>query len=194
MDEEPYDHDIVLRQRAGAGGSVLQTINETHRAFEALHFILLLPWGTDGWQQTLRQAEPSGRGDVRALTLMQFYAHRPQGRPAPMGPLFRAGRLLQEYVCMAFARVETQRLLYLARNQAAIRAELSQRLEDALPDEGALEERADEDRIGRRIILPTSFTGGPRYYQRNLTQEELEHDGVELHDQLAAQLPVLLPP
>ncbi|XP_043242049.1 uncharacterized protein LOC122391808 [Amphibalanus amphitrite] len=166
MDEEPVHQDIVLRRRAGAEGPVLQTINETHRAFEALHFILLLPWGTDGWQPALRQAERNGRGDVRALTLLQFYAHRLQERPGVDDSLHRAGRLFQEFACMAFARVETQRLLFLACHQTAIRAELYQRLQDAVPADGALEERGDGDRLGRRIILPASFAGGPRYYQR----------------------------
>ncbi|KAF0304451.1 hypothetical protein FJT64_023748 [Amphibalanus amphitrite] len=165
MDEEPVHQDIVLRRRADAEGPFLQTVNETHRAFEALHFVLLLPFGTDGWQPDLRQAVANGRGDVRGVTLMQYYAHRLQLRPDLDDSLFRAGRLFQEYVCMAFARVETQRLLYLARNQAGLRAELYQRLQDALPGD-AERELAGGDRVGQRVILPASFTGGPRYYQR----------------------------
>ena len=165
MDEEPVHQDIVLRRRADAEGPALQTVNETHRAFEALHFVLLLPWGTDGWQPSLRQAVANGRGDMRGLTLLQYYAHRLQQRPGIDDSLLRAGRLLQEYVCMAFARVETQRLLYLARNQAAIRAELYQRLQDALPGDAEVE-LAGGERVGRRVILPATFTGGPRYYQR----------------------------
>ncbi|KAF0311103.1 hypothetical protein FJT64_018041 [Amphibalanus amphitrite] len=165
MDEEPVHQDIVLRRRADAEGPFLQTVNETHRAFEALHFVLLLPFGTDGWQPDLRQAVANGRGDVRGVSLMQYYAHRLQLRPDLDDSLFRAGRLFQEYVCMAFARVETQRLLYLARNQAGLRAELYQRLQDALPGD-AERELAGGDRVGQRVILPASFTGGPRYYQR----------------------------
>ncbi|KAF0304450.1 hypothetical protein FJT64_023747 [Amphibalanus amphitrite] len=165
MDEEPVHQDIVLRRRADAEGPFLQTVNETHRAFEALHFVLLLPFGTDGWQPELRQAVANGRGDVRGVTLMQYYAHRLQLRPDLDDSMFRAGRLFQEYVCMAFARVETQRLLYLARNQAGLRAELYQRLQDALPGD-AERELAGGDRVGQRVILPASFTGGPRYYQR----------------------------
>ncbi|KAF0291914.1 hypothetical protein FJT64_010055 [Amphibalanus amphitrite] len=165
MDEEPVHQDIVLRRRADAEGPFLQTVNETHRAFEALHFVLLLPFGTDSWQPDLRQAVANGRGDVRGVTLMQYYAHRLQLRPDLDDSLFRAGRLFQEYVCMAFARVETQRLLYLARNQAGLRAELYQRLQDALPGD-AERELAGGDRVGQRVILPASFTGGPRYYQR----------------------------
>ena len=131
MDEEPVHQDIVLRRRAKAEGPPLQTVNETHRAFEALHFVLLLPWGADGWQPSLRQRVSNARGEVRSLTLLQYYAYRLQERPGVDDSLLRARRLLQEFVCMAFSRVETQRLQYMARNQEVIRAELYRRLQDA---------------------------------------------------------------
>ncbi|KAF0303246.1 hypothetical protein FJT64_024766 [Amphibalanus amphitrite] len=158
--DEPVHQDIVLRRRAGADGPALQTINETHRAFEALHYVLLLPFGTDGWQPGLRHAVPNARGVYGQLTLTQYYAYRLQERPGMDDTLLRGARLLQEYVCMAFARVETQRLLWAARNQQAIRADLYQRLEDALPADALAEQREGEQRLGRRIILPASFTGG----------------------------------
>ena len=125
----------------------------------------MLPFGTDGWQPNLRQAAANERGEVRSLTLLQYYAYRLQERPGEDDSLLRAERLLQEFICMAFARVETQRLLYLALNQRTIRAELYQRLEDALPGD-AEAEQAGEVRLGQRKILPATFTGGPRYYQR----------------------------
>ena len=165
MDERAVHQDLVLRRRAGADGPYLQTVNETHRAFEALHFVLLLPFGTDGWQRGIQQALPNGRGDVRDVTLQQYYAYRLQQRHGQDDTLLRGRRLFQEYVCMAFARVETSRLLFFARNQTGIRAELYQRLQDALPGD-ADREMAGGDRLGMRIILPATFTGGPRYYQR----------------------------
>ena len=54
---------------------------------------------------------------------------------------------------MTFARVETQRLLDLAHNQAGILAELYQRLQDALPGDAQVE-LAGGDGVCRRIILP----------------------------------------
>ena len=51
MDEQPVHQDILLRRRAGVDGPPLQAVNETHRAFEALYFVLLLPWGTDEWHR-----------------------------------------------------------------------------------------------------------------------------------------------
>ena len=122
--EEPGHQDIVLRRRPGGDGPYLQVINETHRAFEPLHFVLLFPFGTAGWHTNLPQARANARGQVRNVTALQYYAQRLQRRPDNDDCLLRACQLLQEYACMAFARVETMRLLYLARNQTQIRAEL----------------------------------------------------------------------
>ena len=44
--EEVASRDIVLHARKGG----LQRITETHRAYDALHYVLLLPFGEDGWQ------------------------------------------------------------------------------------------------------------------------------------------------
>ncbi|KAF0294844.1 Reticulocyte-binding protein 2 a [Amphibalanus amphitrite] len=94
----------------------------------------------------------------------------------------RAGRLLQEYCCMAFTRVETQRLVFLAMKQRRIRAELYQHLVDAIAGDGedaaaagqpaehgagdaAVPGQVPQQRIGRRVILPPSFIGSPRHMQ-----------------------------
>ena len=168
--DQPAHQDIVLHRRPGRDGPRLQTINETHRAMEPLHFILLLPLGASGWHPALLQAAVNPQGQVRRLTAMKYYAHRLQFRPNFDDSLLRACRLLQEYCCMAFARVETQRLLFVALNQRKIRAELYQNLHDALPGDpanGAAADPAGTARpIGRRVILPASFTGGPRYMQK----------------------------
>ena len=168
--DQPAHQDIVLHRRPGRDGPPLQVINETHRAMEPLHFILLLPWGTCGWNPALRQAVANPQGELRSLTARQYYAHRLQTRPDCDDSLLRACRLFQEYCCMAFARVETQRLLYVALNQTRIRAELYQRLQDALPGDPALGAAADPADvampIGTRVILPATFTGGPRYMQK----------------------------
>ncbi|KAF0312344.1 Reticulocyte-binding protein 2 a [Amphibalanus amphitrite] len=146
--EEPVHRDIVLRRRAAGDGADLATISECHRSYEPLHFVLLYPFGTDGWHPELAQQRPDGDGPARRVTALQYAAHRLQTRPADDDSLLRACRLLQEFCCMAFARVETQRLLFLAMNQRQIRAELYQHLVDAmagdLEDAAAAPDAADQ--------------------------------------------------
>ncbi|KAF0288495.1 hypothetical protein FJT64_013150 [Amphibalanus amphitrite] len=139
--EEPVHRDIVLRRRAAGDGADLATISVTgDRSYEPLYFVLLYPFGTDGWHPELAQQRPDGGGPARRVTALQYAAHRLQTRPADDDSLLRACRLLQEFCCMAFARVETQRLLFLAMNQRQIRAELYQHLVDAMA--GDLEDAA----------------------------------------------------
>lgn len=74
--------------------------------------------------------------------------------------LTRAGRLFQEYCCMALAREEAQKLRWQATHQKEIRAELYQNLADAYtahdPNSG------EALQAGKRVVLASSFTGGPR--------------------------------
>ena len=97
-------------------------------------------------------------------------------RPANDDSLLRAQRLLQEYMCMAFARIETQRLVYFARNQAQIRAEVYSNLHDAMAGDAenmAAEVDEGQPAVGRRLILPATFTGGPRYMQKRSVSAEV---------------------
>ena len=72
--------------------------------------------------------------------------------------LLRAKRLFQQYLVDAYCKIETERLQFLRREQTALRADCYQDLRDAI-----LEGDGDPNSVGRRIILPSTFTGGPRY-------------------------------
>ena len=58
--------------------------------------------------------------------------------------------------------IEAQRLAFIKYNQKQLRVELYSGLEDAL-----LRGEHDGSSCGKRIILPSSFTGGPRYMIQN---------------------------
>ena len=60
---------------------------------------------------------------------------------------------------MALAKQEMQRLRYLETHQKEIRAELYQHLADAV---SAHDHDASELQAGKRVVLPGSFSGGPR--------------------------------
>ncbi|XP_043205093.1 plectin-like [Amphibalanus amphitrite] len=138
MGEEPGQHDLVLRRRADGGTGVLQTIDESHRACDPLHFVLLFPLGTTGWHPAIAQAPQPGRERQRMVTTLQFYAYRLQIRPHQDDSLHRAGRLFQEFVCMAYAKVEAIRLKYISTHQREIRADLYQSVRDAVAADAEL--------------------------------------------------------
>ena len=63
---------------------------------------------------------------------------------------------------MLIVTMEESRLLWVRNNQKAIRAEVYQGLADMVTARDGLE-RLQGREAGRRIVLPGSFTGGPRY-------------------------------
>ena len=66
--------------------------------------------------------------------------------------------LFQQYVVNAYCVIEQDRTDFIRRKQNDIRSEYLSGIYDAIS-------RGDRDgrQVGSRIILPASFTGGPRY-------------------------------
>ena len=72
--------------------------------------------------------------------------------------LLKAKRLLQQFLVDAYCKIETERLQFLRREQMSLCADCYQDLWDAMVDGDG-----DPRNVSRRVILPSSFTGGPRY-------------------------------
>ena len=129
----------------------MQRISETHPSYDPLHYVLLFPKGDDGWHIDISLIESSKR---KRVTPMQFYSYRLQIRDGDW--LQHAGHLYQQYIVDQYAKMEQERLNYLKLNQSTLRSEMYQGAVDAI-NTGDI-----SNSIGRRIILPSSFTGGPR--------------------------------
>ena len=71
------------------------------------------------------------------------------------------GRLYQQYVVDMYVKIETMRLLYIRANQARFRVDFYQGIIDSI-SMGIQEGK----KIGKRILLPPSFIGGPRDMKR----------------------------
>jgi len=91
------------------------------------------------------------------VTMAEFYGYRLQHRNNDGIALLRGGRLRQQYIVDAYAAIEQNHLKYLRLNQKKLRVDLYQGLQDAIAT-GDTSAAA----IGQRIILPSSFTVGPR--------------------------------
>ena len=75
--------------------------------------------------------------------------------------LLRAKRLFQQFLVNACCKIETERLKFLRHEQTALRADCYQDLRDAI-----LDSDGDPRNVGRKVILPSTFTGGPRYMDK----------------------------
>ena len=148
--EQTSNLDVVLQTRGGH----LQRINELHRSYDPLHYVILFPYGTDGYTVDVPHASGQGR-----VTTVEFYRFRLQVRDVnrTFNQLMRSRRLLQQYVCDQFAKAEGQRLHWARSHQKEIRADKYQGLLDAVNDN-------DELRAGSKVILPPTVYGSPRWY------------------------------
>ncbi|GAB2266873.1 hypothetical protein Dimus_037923 [Dionaea muscipula] len=147
--------DIILHLTADQG---LERINECHPAYLPLHYVLLFPHGDLGWEPGMKQWDAkNSRFTNQRLTQTDFYSYRLFERCTEYSTILRGGKLFQEFIVDAWAAIDQNRLTYYRTNQDKFRAELYSELSALGPQE------LDPDQIGRRAVLPSSFTGGPRF-------------------------------
>jgi len=164
--------DVILAQQDGP----FQRISELHPGYMALHYPLLFPYGEDGWHPNIslngviHDADLDGdharESELQRkhcnVTMAEFYGYRLQHRDTDGIALLRSDRLQHQYIVDAYAIIEQNHLKYLRLNQKKLRADLYQGLQDAIA-------AGDNSvaAIGQRIILPSSFTVGPRHMVQN---------------------------
>ncbi|XP_070196534.1 uncharacterized protein [Littorina saxatilis] len=147
MDNEPTENrDIILSLKDGR----LQRISELHRSYDPLQYPLIFPFGTDGYNIYMKGQ------NGRKITQQEYYSYYIQVRPD--NHILKYARLFQQLLVDWYSKMETERLMWIRREQKSLRADSYQGLTDAL-----LANDADPHNVGQRIILPSSFVGGPRY-------------------------------
>ncbi|KAJ7193539.1 hypothetical protein GGX14DRAFT_378904, partial [Mycena pura] len=85
--------DIILRRHNGA----LLRISDLHPAYTPLYYVLLFPYGENGWHSGLRLEDPEKDNPGR-LSQTRYVAYRLQQRDDEATTLLRGGRLLQRYM------------------------------------------------------------------------------------------------
>ena len=89
--------------------------------------------------------------------MRSFYAFQLQQRLHEENTLFRAWRLFQQYIVDSYASIEENRLDYVKQNQNNLWSEIYKSIQDTI-----IRDDTDAQAIGKRIILPSSYTGSPR--------------------------------
>jgi hypothetical protein len=152
---DPSDHrDIILNLKEGG----LKRIYETHRSYDALQYPLMFCRGEDGYGFNLKHVDPHTRQPTtKNISSREFYAYRIMVREGDANHIHNFKQLFNQYLVDMYAKVESERLLYLRTHQRELRAENYIHLQDALRREDSV------DQMGQKVILPPTFTGGPRY-------------------------------
>nr|XP_042898738.1 uncharacterized protein LOC107440395 [Parasteatoda tepidariorum] len=76
--------------------------------------------------------------------------------------------LFNQFIVDMFAKIESERLRFVRLNQKKLRVEEYVHLKDALNRDGSVHD------IGKMVILPSTFTGGPRYMHER-TQDAMTY-------------------
>ena len=138
--------DIILEQR----DEKLIRICETHRSYDALQYPLMFVGGEDGYHFMYQMT------NGKKVSCKDFYSYRCMIRANEM-PLGRFGKLFSKFAVDMFVKIISERLLYIRLHQKELLVDSYHNLQEAV-------NRGESARnVGRRFILPSSFTGGPRY-------------------------------
>ncbi|GJW01097.1 DNA helicase [Tanacetum coccineum] len=148
------DFDVIIEFRAGPP----QRVNKLHQSYMSLQFPLLFVFGQPGYYPELILKPRDGTGKGKKVTMNGYYKYQLHPRRKEFGLIFRGGRLFQQYVVTVFCAIEQDRLDFIRKNQNDLRSDFLLGLYDAVS-------RGDREGItaGSKIMLPNTFTGGPRY-------------------------------
>ncbi|XP_072087265.1 uncharacterized protein [Arachis hypogaea] len=118
----------------------------------------------DGYKEDIplnkrNQSEGKGRQEV---SMREFFTFKIQERLADGSPLLYSRRLFQQFLVDGFSIIGSSRLNYIRLDQERIRCEMYRGIKEAV-----LSGETTSSSHGKRIILPSSFTRGPRYIIQN---------------------------
>ncbi|KAL3627397.1 hypothetical protein CASFOL_028760 [Castilleja foliolosa] len=156
-DPNACNYDIVVHNKGGTP----HRVSKLHSSYIPLQYPLLFPFAEPGWSPSLKLHSVS-EGRRHKLTVNMYYSFQIHDRHNVYSLLLRGGRLFQQYLVDAYTCIEQGRLDFVNANQNLFRSEFVAGLYDALA-------RGDNNAhdIGKRVFLPSSFTGGPRYMYKH---------------------------
>ena len=94
--------------------------------------------------------------------MKEYFAYQLQERPGVFSMCLNARRLTQQFIVDAYTMVESERMSFIKNQNNELRSENYSKL-SKLVKEGDTGIKLR----GKRVILPSSFTGSPRYMMQN---------------------------
>ncbi|XP_038706450.1 uncharacterized protein LOC120001991 [Tripterygium wilfordii] len=158
LGETDEGRDIIVEQHSGT----LKRINDLHSCFMAMQYPILFPYGENGYTLDIPYYYPTNTPTLKrkSVTRREYYAYILHQRNVADGLLHLGGRLFQQYIVDAYTCIEDERLRYIRfkYQQEHFRSEIYSGMQDAF-----LRGDINAKSLGKRVILPSSFTGSPRY-------------------------------
>ena len=145
------NRDIILRYEET---SKLIIINETHRMYDPLHYVLMLPFGTNGWGYGLRSMSNM------KVSMHVFYRYHLMVRRRSFNGMHRFGVLFQQYCVDNWAKIQQNNLNFLYFNQSTLHASKYRNVQNRFLKGKSL------DHAGYKL-LPSSSYGTPRWLDQH---------------------------
>jgi hypothetical protein len=152
-----YKFDVLVYDKDHG----LHQVSPLHPSYMALQYPLLFPYGERGFHLGIKYNNYDGIGR-KYVTMQEFFRYRMHYRLNEPNPFTCYGRLSDQIDVDVFSTIEANRLQFFIDHQPELRAESVDGIVDAI-DRGV----TDGDSVGKRMILPASFTGGRTYMVMN---------------------------
>lgn len=160
FDRSQFKRDIIVEKQDKS----LKRVDELHSAYLPLQYPLIFHYGDNGYVSSAKHNEITLENTLKKtrLTIREYIAFRLMDRNFEESVLLHSKKLLQQFIVDGYCMVESERLEYYRKHQRELRVDLYRGLSEAY-------ERGETDTsaLGKRIILPSSFTGGARYLAEN---------------------------
>ncbi|XP_076905357.1 uncharacterized protein LOC143561098 [Bidens hawaiensis] len=152
--------DIIVETKTGS----LKHISELHPSYVPLQYPHFYIYGDDCYRvdtphRDFRSLQKSKRPNC---TMREFFAYRIQDRPNIFSLPLNGRRLFQQQLVDIYTMIETERLNYIRKKQKVLRCESYENIHNLKNTKNQ-----DMSRVGQRVILPSSFTGGSWYMMQN---------------------------
>ena len=161
FDTSTNKRDIILHMHEGG----VRRISELHPSYLALQYPLLFPYAEDGYRTDIYHrgiTDYTATNKKTRLTMKEYFAYQLQERPGVFSMCLNARRLTQQFIVDAYTMVESERMSFIKNQNNELRSENYSKLAK-LVEEGDTGIKLR----GKRVILPSSFTGSPRYMMQN---------------------------
>ena len=123
-----------------------------------MSYVILYPSGHFRWNPNMKRQMKNKAGKNHRLTHSDYYTYLLSIQKDIFSSFLHAGKLTQQYIVDAYAKMEANRLEWFRWHQNDIRAELY----DGLYDYVTFDATENEHAVGKRVILPSSFSGSAR--------------------------------
>ncbi|KAJ1687074.1 hypothetical protein LUZ63_018464 [Rhynchospora breviuscula] len=161
LDSQHFVRDIIVQRRSGA----LQRVSSVHPSYMPFQYPLIFTRGEDGFTPGIsynQESESARKIHRDHVTMAEYYCYRLHMRTQGSPIISKSGRLLQQLSIDMFACVDQARLWYIHENQASLRSDTYANVRDAVVNNDMFGRT-----VGKRIVLPASHVGRPRYMYQN---------------------------